>query len=346
MKSFSRYFFSIVALCVALFFACSESKETRVQRFLMQGNDMVEKNNDEEAIKFFEGAIALDSCFVDAWNNLGTVNYKRKNYEMAIEQYSRAIRCNPNYTQSIMNRANTYYESGEFYSALKDLEKVEKISEDTLPLHFLRGLVFTKLKRYNEAKLSFIRGLKIEPQNTELKVNMGSVYYFMGSYDSARLWLKDIVAMGANEPNAFNTLSLVEAETGNYGEALALIKKALDLKPSDAFYLNNRGYIYLMQNENEKALADINESITLDPYNAWAYRNKAIYFFKKSNYDEALRLLQYANKLDKTIANLNFYLGEVYWAKGDKANACLYYRKSEELKDPLRRSVLKNCPTG
>jgi tetratricopeptide (TPR) repeat protein len=341
MKTLRPNILAIVCMTVCL--ACSESNETRLQRFLLQGNDMVEKSNDEEAVKFFEGALALDSCFVHALNNLGTVHYRRKNYDLAVDYYSRAIRCNPDYTPAIMNRANTYYETNEVFNALKDLEKVEVASPDTLPLYFLRGLVFTKMKRYREAKTAFAEGLRIAPQNIELKVNIGSVYYFEGAYDSARFWLKDIVATATTEPNAFNTLSLIEADAGNYNEALALIKRALELKPSNAFYLNNRGYVYLLMGQYEKALEDINESITIDPYNAWAYRNKGIYFLQKSNYDEALRLLQHAATLDRSIIDLNFYLGEAYWAKGDKQNACLFYKKSEELKDRRQRDSTRKC---
>ena len=332
----------VLLVLLVFFFGCSESKEARLQKFLEQGNDMVAKSNYERAIQFYEAALGVDSCFADAWNNLGTIYFRRKEYPLAIVKYSRAVGCSASYAEAYLNRANAYYESNESYNALKDLERLEKIKPDTLPLHFLRGLILTRIKRYPEAKQSFVRALSIAPENTELKTNIGTVYFFMRDFDSAELWLRQVIAANASEPNAYNTLALIEGEKGNYDEALLLIGKALSQKPSDPYYLNNRGYVFLLKKDYAKALADINESITLDPYNAWAYRNKGILALANNELDDALRLLQQAEKLDPTITNLYYYMGEVYWVKNDKTRACDYYRRSEEAEDPLK-PVSKKC---
>lgn len=322
---------------------CSDSKETRIQRLLLQGNEMIEQKNYEQAERYYQGSIALDSCFADAWNNLGTVDYTRGNLDGAVSKYSRAIDCDPDFIEAYLNRANTYYESGEVYNALKDLDKVEKKLPDTTALHLLRGLVFTRMKQYPEAKRSFRRGLMRDPQNSDLMVNIGNILYFERDYDSARLYLGKLVDDGIRQPNAYNTLALIEAETGNYPAALRYIGEALELDPSNAYFLNNRGYIRLLMGEAITALQDINESIMLDPYNAWAYRNKGILAYETKDLNEALRLLKHAESLDPTIAELNYYLGEVYWASNDKGMACTYFEKSRSVNDRLKPAASKRC---
>src|SRR5690606_23915666 len=69
-------------------FSCSESREVRVQRFLMRGNEMVQIKNFEEAERLFREAIRLDSCFAEAWNNLGTLQFNRTNFEDEIGRAS------------------------------------------------------------------------------------------------------------------------------------------------------------------------------------------------------------------------------------------------------------------
>ncbi len=332
----------LVLLLISI--GCSDSKETRIQRLLLQGNDMIAQKNYEQAEKYYQSALALDSCFADAWNNLGTVEYIRSNLNGAVDKYSRAIECNPNFVEAYLNRANTYYESGEVYNALKDLEKVERQLPDTTTLHLLRGLVFTRMKRYADAKQSFRRGLDKDPENSDLMVNIGNILYLERDYDSARLYLGKLVDDGITQPNAYNTLALIEAETGNNTAALRHISKALELDPSNAYFLNNRGYIRLLMGEAIGALQDINESITIDPYNAWAYRNKGIVAFEAKDFNEALRLLKHAESLDPAITDLNYYLAEVYWALNEKAQACNYFAKSASVNDRLKPAASRRCP--
>ena len=50
----------------------------RIQRFLIQSNDMV-RNKMLSGQALFNGGAKLDSCFADAWNNLGTLYFNQIN---------------------------------------------------------------------------------------------------------------------------------------------------------------------------------------------------------------------------------------------------------------------------
>jgi tetratricopeptide (TPR) repeat protein len=168
----------------------------------------------------------------------------------------------------------------------------------------------------------------IDPDNAELKINLGTIEFYKGNYDSAKTILLDVVKSEKVDPNAFNTLALISVEEKKYDEALDFVNRALRIQPGDAYFLNNRGYVYLMMNDLPKAIEDINESIITDPYNGWAYRNKGIYFLKTSKVDEAIRMFQQAEKRETFIQDIAFWFGEAYWMKGDKSTACEYYKKS------------------
>ena len=71
--------------------SCMDSKETKLQRFLIQSNDLVKKQNVERAEHFLKEAIKLDSCFADAWNNLGTLYFNQMKYTEALEYYDNAV---------------------------------------------------------------------------------------------------------------------------------------------------------------------------------------------------------------------------------------------------------------
>lgn len=311
--------------------SCSESDQTRMQRFLLQGNEMVENQNYREAVEYYKAALKIDSCFPDAWNNMGTVFHSQNDFSKAIESYSKAISCQPGYTDAYLNRANSYYEANELFAALKDLELVGKKLPDTLAVHFLRGLTLTKLRNYPLAGKAFKKALEISPDNRELQINLGTVYYYEKKYDSARYFLH--AGEEKDHPNAYNTLALIETETGDLQLALKYINRALSDSPNDPYFLNNRGFIYLQMNDIEKALTDINGSISLDPYNGWTYRNKGIYYLRVQRPDDALRMFNRSESIDKYIQDLYYYMGEAHWMKGDKTRACSSYKISLENKE-------------
>jgi tetratricopeptide (TPR) repeat protein len=126
-------------------------------------------------------------------------------------------------------------------------------------------------------------------------------------------------------------LALVKAAQGNVSEAMIWIEKAIQLKPNDAFFRNNRGYIFIQMNELDKALEDINYSIASDPNNAWAYRNKGLYYLKQNDATNAIRLLAQALKIDAFIEDGQFYLAEAYRISGDLESACKSFNEAMAL---------------
>ena len=336
----------IVALaCIAILgIGCSESKETRMQRFLAQGNDMMTRQNYNEAINFYEGALKLDSCFKEALNNLGTVYYKQGDYQRSQRLYTKAIECHPDFIPAYINRSNSFYQLRLFNKAMEDLEYVRSEKPDTVIVHYLLGLVYTDLREYASAKLSFRKALSIDPSNSELLTNLGVVHYYEKDFDSAMLYLDKATSTGEVEPNALNAVALIEIERGDYQKALSWINRAIELQPKNAYYRNNRGYIYLMQGELEKALTDIDESIMEDPDNGWAYRNKGIYHLRMNQAQEAVRVLKLAEKKDEEIEDLYYYLAEAAWQSGDRSQACVYYASALKREEVAPDVVKKRCP--
>ena len=313
-----------------LLISCLDSKETKLQRFLIQSNDMVKKQNVEQGERFLLEALKIDSCFADAWNNLGTIYFNQRKYDEAIHYYDNAVRCNPNYFDGYFNRANAAFELNEHYRALKDLETLEHNFPDTSRVFFLKGLVLTRLRKYDDALLSLRKAFTLDKANSEILVNLGTVHYYKKAFDSASFYLNRTIEMNPREANAFNALAMVEAELKNYDRALDLVNKALEKHSRDPYFLNNRGYIFLLRNQLDKAIQDIDLSITLDPYNGWAYRNKGIYYLMNKKYDDCVRLLLRAESSDPFIQYLYLYLGQAYEKQNNKAKACTYYAKALE----------------
>lgn len=318
--------FVVLFLLLLLLSGC-ESVEVRKQRFLFKGNEALEQKNYAEAIRQFEAAVRLDSCYVDALNNWGTTLHRQKYYAEAAERYSQALKCNPDYLPALLNRANTYFELQRYDLSLKDAESVLGL-RDTLPAHFIKGLNLVKTGRYADAEEAYKNVVRLDSSHVEGKINLATILYYEGKYDSAEFVLSEVLKKNPKEGDAWNTLAMVSAVKGNLEKALSCVNRALQCSPGNPWYINNRGYVYLLNGELDKALTDINHSIASDPSNAWAYRNKGIYYLHTGDYLSAVRLLEQALRMDSTVEDIYAWLAEAHCKEGKSEKACAYIKLS------------------
>jgi len=324
---------TLVVLCL---FGCAESNETKQQKFLLKGNISLEEGNPEQAAYYYQEALKINPCFVDALNNLGTVAFNGRHYDQAIARYDEALGCDANYLPAYFNRANALYESKEYFRALSDLDFIQKKKPDTAAVYFTKGLVLTKMRRYPEALEAFGQSIMKDPQNrVECMVNQATVKFYMRSFQEAENELLEAQKLKGEEANIYNTLAMIQAETGRYEEARRNVNHALMLEPDQPYFLNNRGYIFLGLHLLDSAEADMNRSMSLDPYNAWVYRNKGIFHLQKGDAASAKRLLDQALSMDSFIDKIHFFLGEAYRRSGQPTEACEQFRLSKELNEGM-----------
>ncbi|MBE0664128.1 MAG: tetratricopeptide repeat protein [Bacteroidales bacterium] len=74
-----------------------------------------------KAIESYERILALDSCFYKAWFNIGYINLvELEEFNIAIEYFSKAVKCNPDYIEAVYNRGLAYEMLGQFDNARKE----------------------------------------------------------------------------------------------------------------------------------------------------------------------------------------------------------------------------------
>lgn len=294
-----------LALAVVLFnlfwWGCSESQDTKRHRFLLKGNAEIAQQNTEQALYYYQQALRIDSCFADALNNIGTIYYNKSDFRLSSEFYSKALSCDSAFDKARFNRVNSSLAMLDATSALEDLEKLRVHHRDTLFVWANLGIAYSQLHRYDEALASLSKAVELDSANAGVHINRASVYFYQQKYQEARVILERIIRANRNQPEALNSLALIEEVEGNFDRALALVNEALRLSPDNPFILNNRGSIYLKQGKLEDALKDLDESMMLEPRNAWVYRNKAFYFRAVGKKDDEERLMNQARVLDPLI---------------------------------------------
>ena len=219
---------------------------------------------------------------------LGKACTEKKDYECAIENYTKAIKASSNNADAYVGRAWAYLEKSKYDDVISDCNKAIQLNPDYAEAYAARG--WTKYYR-DDLDQSFSDCDKA----IELKSDLAEAYACRGVAQVR----KDSSARGFNDCNkainlksdfapAYNCRGMANSAQNNLREALKDYDKAIQLKPDYARAYNNRGTVCFSQKRYDEALENYSQAIRLEPNLEIAYSNRAQVFFQKQKYDGAL----------------------------------------------------------
>lgn len=247
--------------------------------------------------------------FAQKLKEAGNKAYGAKNFDRAIELYSKAILCKPDPVY-YSNRAACHNAKLEWQKVVDDTTAAIGLDPEYVKALNRRANAYDHLGKYSEALLDFtasciIDGFKNEAsaqsverllkkfaESKAKEMMEGRVAKlpsptFVGNYlQSFRIkprpaGLEDSVELSETTGKGQLQLGLqaMEKKTGEgYEEAAAAFDKALelgDLGEYEAFAYNMRGTFRCLRGKHEEALADLSKSIELDPSLTQSYIKRA-----------------------------------------------------------------------
>ena len=99
----------------------------------------------------------------------GNNKFKAKEYNLAIEYYTKAISATPSNAVLYNNRAIAKIKNKDFIGAEIDCDKCIELDSSLVKAWFRRGLARKSLKKYNKAQQDFENVLKMDPNNKAAK---------------------------------------------------------------------------------------------------------------------------------------------------------------------------------
>lgn len=150
--------------------------------------------------------------------------------------------------------------------------------------------------------------------------------------DSELFWA-NIIANAPNKARGYNNYAVALGEKGRYAEALAPVKKAIQLDPVYSDPYNNLAVFYSNLGRDDEAIEALKEAIRIFPHYPEAYNNLGTLLIKKNRFDEAEPVLAHAIKMRPHYGKAYFNLGRLYYLKGNKEAAL------EAFKSAARRDL-------
>lgn len=233
---------------------------------------------------------------------LGNAAYKKKDFETAIQHYTKAMDLDDEDISYITNRAAVYLEMGKYEECINDCDKaVERGRELHSDFKMIaraltrKGTAYVKMakcsKDYEPAIEAFQKALTEHRNPDTLK-----------KLNEAEKAKKDLEQQEDFDPK----LADEEREKGNeffkqqqYPEAIKHYTEALRRNPKDARVYSNRAACYTKLGALPEGLKDANKCIELDPSFTKGYSRKAAVQFFMKEYDKAMETYQEGLKHDE-----------------------------------------------
>jgi len=115
---------------------------------------------------------------------------------------------------------------------------------DLLSLHQHLGLQLFSHKKYRQAKVEYLKALKLEPNTPAVHKNLGLIYFISKNYKRAEKAYRKALQLNPGYTPALAKLALSLAAQHKYTSAEKKFKQAIRAEPSKADHYLNLGHFY------------------------------------------------------------------------------------------------------
>ncbi|HEY5818432.1 MAG TPA: tetratricopeptide repeat protein [Mesorhizobium sp.] len=252
---------------------------------------------------YLQLALALKPQNDTALMHLAEVSEQQENSQDAIDLYRRVPADSPFKRLADMQLGLNLADLDKKDEAITHLKKLLADQPDDMRAYLALGGVYSSKEDFRSAATLYdeaVAKLKA-PQRADWNVfyQRGIAYERLKEWDKAEPSFKKALELFPDQPQVMNYLGYSWVDMNrNLEEGLGLIRKAVDLRPSDGYIVDSLG---------------------------WAY-------YRLGRFDEAVTELERAVSLKPDDAVLNDHLGDAYWRAGRKLEATFQWNHARDLK--------------
>ncbi|WP_024586308.1 tetratricopeptide repeat protein [Aliihoeflea sp. 2WW] len=247
-------------------------------------------------------ALALQPSSDAVLLQLGGIAEMQRNSEEAIEIYGRIPQDSPIRQISELQVGLNLADLDRHDEAVEHLEPLLEAAPDDRRAYLALGGVYASQQKFAEAAEVYDRAVARidtpEEADWNLYYQRGIAYERIKQWDKAEPNFNQALELYPDHPQVLNYLGYSWVDMNmNLEEGLALIQKAVDLRPSDGHIVDSLG---------------------------WAY-------YRLGRYEEAVTELERAVSLMPSDAILNDHLGDAYWQVGRRLEATFQWSHARDL---------------
>ncbi|MEW5693471.1 MAG: tetratricopeptide repeat protein [Candidatus Hydrogenedentota bacterium] len=264
----------------------------------------------DEAVSVYKKVISLDPKSNEAkksFLNLGVIAERKGDILQAVSYYRNADDNDP---LMHFNLGVVYEKQGLFELAVNEYQKAIAIESKNAQFKFVLAKLLYRLEMYEEAERELINAKELGLDDFEMWMLLAEVYAKSNKNEQALELYNTLLERDISTTNVvriLNNKGIMYDRLGQYDRALEMYNIVLNKQPANPAIYHNIGLVYTHMKDFPSSIRMFKKSIYLDPNNKDAHLNIADIFFKIGLYEDAKKEYEKVLQLDK--ANLEAQLG-------------------------------------
>ncbi len=278
----------------------------------------------------------LDSNFAEAYLYQGFLDYSQNAYEEAIRFFDRYLLLNSHDPLAYNYRGECYRELGLLQAAIHDYSEAIRIASPNPILHFGRAKCHMYREAYSEALADMQSALHLDPKNPEFLAYRADLHYLMENYQAASQDIDDLYSLNAEAMGLhYHYLNAYcKSKLADYQGAISAMDEVIRNEAVNPAHYAERALYYAQIEEWDQAIQDYQQAIYLDEEQDTYHAAIARILQDTQRYTEAKDAWGKAIQIDKKRSNYWYERAECYLRLGNKTAAKFNYREAARLGYP------------
>jgi len=370
--AFALFSSTLLIFCVSTrLLSQSKSPETdpRVEQLYAEAQAAEARGDEAEAIAKYESILQIAPGLAAAYNNLGSLYLRQREYEKAVAVLEKGLKIDPKMASAVALLGISLYEMGDYPNARTRLEAALSANPKDSNVELTLANDLVKLGQPEAAASHFQQVTHRDPNNQEAWYQLGKVYMqlseealtklreidpdsvrahevsgeimeSMSNFDGAIIEYKKVVEMAPQQPgthyklgNAYWSISQWDAATQQFQAELAN-----DPRSCSSHY--KLGDIILEQHgDPQAALSEEDKAVGICPNLVDARQDRARAYLRMDRPQDALPDLQIAAQASPDNASIHFLLAQAYRSLGRTQQAQAEMQLFSKLEESARAAT-------
>jgi tetratricopeptide (TPR) repeat protein len=262
----------------------------------------------------------------------GARRHNEARYDVAIADYSAALRMEPKMASAMLNRGWAYFLKEDYETAKADFDAALKVDPELVSAYAGRGTSDREMGNYKAAIKDLTEALRRDATDADTYERRAKCYVLMGQHEKALKDRNQAVSLAHEHIDYLNGRGQTLRALKRFTEAQKDFEKAISLNPqrSDCYY--ELGYVYFDQEQYPQARMFFDMAVQRDSKAPQYFSMRGMSNYRLQQYEAAIADYNQALALKPDTPHYYWNMAYSYWGLDRYAESAQMYTEYIRLK--------------